>query len=105
MDIGDLDCTIHVGFPGSVCSLRQQAGRCGRNGRPSVSVLVALDSVRGPELDRGGRGSVACTVACEPAPVRDEPRGRRCKYLVARFRKSSGCLRAWLLVYGCTQRS
>ena len=47
MDIGDLDCTIHVGFPGSVCSLRQQAGRCGRNGRPSVSVLVALDSVRG----------------------------------------------------------
>eukprot|EP00638_Chattonella_subsalsa_P000234 CAMPEP_0117767162 /NCGR_PEP_ID=MMETSP0947-20121206/21430_1 /TAXON_ID=44440 /ORGANISM="Chattonella subsalsa, Strain CCMP2191" /LENGTH=1052 /DNA_ID=CAMNT_0005590729 /DNA_START=41 /DNA_END=3200 /DNA_ORIENTATION=+ len=43
IDIGDLDATIHVGYPGTVCSLWQQAGRAGRGARQSLSVLVALD--------------------------------------------------------------
>ncbi|KXZ56975.1 hypothetical protein GPECTOR_1g880 [Gonium pectorale] len=43
VDVGGLDVTIHLGFPGSVASLRQQAGRAGRRERASVSLLVAFD--------------------------------------------------------------
>ena len=44
VDIGHLDATIHLGYPGSVASLRQQMGRAGRSGRPSVALLIAQDS-------------------------------------------------------------
>ena len=44
VDIGHLDATLHLGFPGSLASLWQQAGRSGRSLRPSLSVLVAHDS-------------------------------------------------------------
>jgi DEAD/DEAH box helicase domain-containing protein len=44
VDIGDLDCTLHLGFPRSFSSLWQQAGRAGRSGRPSLSILVCHDS-------------------------------------------------------------
>lgn len=43
IDVGDLDVTLHLGFPGSVASLRQQAGRAGRRGQASVSVLIGFD--------------------------------------------------------------
>ncbi len=43
IDVGHLDVTLHLGFPGSVSSLRQQAGRAGRREQPSISVLVAFD--------------------------------------------------------------
>ncbi|RKP17578.1 P-loop containing nucleoside triphosphate hydrolase protein [Rozella allomycis CSF55] len=39
VDIGMLDVVIHVGFPLSVSSFWQQAGRVGRRGQPSLSVL------------------------------------------------------------------
>ena len=35
---------MHLGFPRSFSSLWQQAGRAGRSGRPSLSILVCHDS-------------------------------------------------------------
>jgi len=43
IDVGDLDATILVGYPGSVASTWQQAGRSGRRQAPSLSLLVARD--------------------------------------------------------------
>ncbi|KAJ8613589.1 hypothetical protein CTAYLR_006167 [Chrysophaeum taylorii] len=45
VDVGDLDATLHLGHPGSIASLWQQAGRAGR--RPesrSVAVVVCWDA-------------------------------------------------------------
>ena len=42
IDIGELDCAISVGFPGTVSSLRQQWGRAGRRG-PGLAVLIASE--------------------------------------------------------------
>ncbi|CAM9143408.1 unnamed protein product [Choristocarpus tenellus] len=41
VDIGELDVTLHLGFPaGSISSLRQQAGRAGRGGTDSLAIMV-----------------------------------------------------------------
>ena len=74
VDVGHLDATIHLGFPGSVASLLQQAGRAGRRvERRAVSVFVAFDGPldayfagrperllgdRGEFFDRGVRQAV-----------------------------------------------
>ena len=42
IDIGDLDCAVVVGFPGSVAALRQEWGRAGRRHR-GLGVLVLGD--------------------------------------------------------------
>jgi DEAD/DEAH box helicase domain-containing protein len=42
IDIGDLDCAISVGFPGTVASLRQQWGRAGRRAH-GLAILVASE--------------------------------------------------------------
>jgi DEAD/DEAH box helicase domain-containing protein len=42
IDIGDLDCAISVGFPGTVASLRQQWGRAGRRSH-GLAILVASE--------------------------------------------------------------
>ncbi len=44
VDIGSLDVSIIVGYPGSVASLWQQAGRAGRRSGTSITVLVANSS-------------------------------------------------------------
>ena len=43
IDIGDLDSTILTGYPGTVASTWQQAGRSGRGAERSLTVLVAQD--------------------------------------------------------------
>lgn len=41
INIGGLDCCILVGFPGSVSSLWQRAGRVGRRKQPSLVIYIA----------------------------------------------------------------
>jgi DEAD/DEAH box helicase domain-containing protein len=55
IDIGSIDAAVIVGYPGSIASTRQQAGRSGRKTDSSLAVLVASASpidqylVRHPE--------------------------------------------------------
>lgn len=41
IDIGSLDAVIISGYPGTMMSTRQQAGRAGRKGEESLAILVA----------------------------------------------------------------
>ncbi|MBV7282437.1 DEAD/DEAH box helicase [Corynebacterium sp. TAE3-ERU30] len=41
IDIGGIDAVVSAGFPGTVASMWQQAGRAGRRGQGSLYVLVA----------------------------------------------------------------
>ncbi|MCZ7535385.1 MAG: helicase-related protein [Acidimicrobiia bacterium] len=43
IDVGGLDAVVLNGFPGTLASLWQQAGRAGRTSRRSAAVLVAGD--------------------------------------------------------------
>jgi DEAD/DEAH box helicase domain-containing protein len=43
IDVGGLDACVLNGFPGTIASMWQQAGRAGRSDQPSVVVLVAGD--------------------------------------------------------------
>ena len=44
VDIGSLDAVVIAGWPGTVASLWQQAGRAGRRGREAIVVFVADDN-------------------------------------------------------------
>ena len=44
IDIGGLGAAVIVGYPGSIASVRQQAGRAGRGDDPAVSIMVASPS-------------------------------------------------------------
>ena len=44
IDIGDLEATVLTGYPGSIASTWQQAGRSGRGRDGSLSFLIALDN-------------------------------------------------------------
>jgi len=44
IDIGDLEATVLAGYPGSIASTWQQAGRSGRGRDKSISFLIALDN-------------------------------------------------------------
>ena len=48
IDVGGLDACVLNGFPGTIASMWQQMGRAGREGQPSLSVLVAGED----QLDR-----------------------------------------------------
>lgn len=44
VDVGELDATVSVGYPGTVASLWQQAGRAGRRRGASLAVLIGQDN-------------------------------------------------------------
>jgi len=44
IDVGHLDAALLVGYPGTVASFWQQAGRAGRGERGSLAVLIGLDN-------------------------------------------------------------
>ncbi|MDI6814560.1 MAG: DEAD/DEAH box helicase [Dehalococcoidales bacterium] len=44
IDIGDLEATVLTGYPGSIASTWQQAGRSGRGKGNSLSFLIGLDN-------------------------------------------------------------
>jgi DEAD/DEAH box helicase domain-containing protein len=44
IDIGDLEATVLTGYPGSIASTWQQAGRSGRSGDRSISFLIGVDN-------------------------------------------------------------
>ncbi|MGD9393383.1 MAG: DUF1998 domain-containing protein, partial [Dehalococcoidia bacterium] len=44
IDIGDLEATVLTGYPGSIASTWQQAGRSGRSQEKSLSFLIGLDN-------------------------------------------------------------
>ena len=44
VDVGGLDATVLTGYPGTIASAWQQAGRAGRGGEESLSILVAHDN-------------------------------------------------------------
>ena len=43
IDVGSLDASILVGFPNTIASTWQQAGRAGRSNDPALAVVVAYD--------------------------------------------------------------
>ena len=69
VDIGSLDVAVLVGYPGSVASTWQRAGRAGRRERSAAMVLVASSKpvdqyvVHHPEAVRAGRVEQA---RCDP---------------------------------------
>ena len=44
IDVGDLEATVLTGYPGSIASTWQQAGRSGRGKERSLSFLIGLDN-------------------------------------------------------------
>ncbi|MFC1992812.1 DEAD/DEAH box helicase [Chloroflexota bacterium] len=44
IDIGDMEATVLTGYPGSIASAWQQAGRSGRSREESLSFLIGLDN-------------------------------------------------------------
>ncbi|MEN8614584.1 DEAD/DEAH box helicase [Dehalogenimonas sp. THU2] len=93
IDIGSLDATVLTGYPGSVASAWQQAGRSGRRQQRSLSILVArndpLDQyfMRHPEFFFGrsneaallnpdnryiASGHILCAAWEMPLSMRDE---------------------------------
>ncbi|HEU5323791.1 MAG TPA: DEAD/DEAH box helicase, partial [Methylomirabilota bacterium] len=44
VDIGHLDAAVLAGYPGTIASLWQQAGRAGRRAGPSAAILVATSA-------------------------------------------------------------
>ena len=41
IDVGDIEVTLHLGFPGSMASLKQQSGRAGRREKTALSIYGA----------------------------------------------------------------
>lgn len=44
IDVGHLDASVLVGYPGTIASTWQRAGRAGRGKREALSILIGMDS-------------------------------------------------------------
>jgi DEAD/DEAH box helicase domain-containing protein len=44
IDVGDLEATVLTGYPGSISSTWQQAGRSGRSRQKAISFLIGMDN-------------------------------------------------------------
>ena len=44
IDIGQLDATVLIGYPGTIASTWQQAGRAGRGKREALNILIGQDN-------------------------------------------------------------
>lgn len=61
IDMGKVDAVLMMGYPGSISSFFQQAGRAGRKGRNSITLMIASSSpidqyiVRHPEYIKSGK--------------------------------------------------
>lgn len=77
VDIGGLDAALMVGYPGTVASTWQQAGRAGRAAEQSLAVLIALDDpvdqflMRNPDYFFRARNEVAVVNPCNPYILAD----------------------------------
>ncbi|RHY38731.1 hypothetical protein DYB38_002956, partial [Aphanomyces astaci] len=69
IDIGSLECTLHLGYPPSIASMWQQAGRAGRSGHDSMAVIVCFDS----PLDAYNTSLGSAMFAKPPEPVVLDP--------------------------------
>lgn len=52
IDIGGIDASVLIGYPGSIAATRQQAGRAGRKLAPSLSILVTAPNAMDQYLAR-----------------------------------------------------
>lgn len=52
IDIGGMDASILIGYPGSIAAARQQAGRAGRKLAPSLSILITAPNALDQYLAR-----------------------------------------------------
>ena len=70
LDIGGLDACVLNGFPGTISSMWQQAGRAGRQRQESVAVMVACED----QLDRYLMGHPDEVFSRAPEPAVINPR-------------------------------
>ena len=68
IDIGGLDACILVGYPGSMMATWQRSGRVGREGRESITALVAMPDALDQYLIQ--RPNEFLNRSCEPLIVR-----------------------------------
>ncbi|KAJ6735765.1 ATP-DEPENDENT HELICASE HRQ1 [Salix viminalis] len=64
VDVGHIDVTLHLGFPGSVASLWQQAGRSGRREKPSLAVYVAFQGPLDQYFMKFPKKLFRCPIEC-----------------------------------------
>ena len=61
VDVGGLDATVLTGYPGTIASAWQQAGRAGRGSDEALSIFIALDNPLDQVADVSGVRDVVLT--------------------------------------------
>lgn len=55
IDVHGVDLVLHLGTPWSVLDFAQESGRAGRGGRPSTSIVFAIENEREVETEDGDK--------------------------------------------------